>query len=432
MKTTAMGRELLIPALHKLYGRDSAQVEKQNRRYEKLYKHFLSRFGSTSRPLHWFSTPGRTEIGGNHTDHNHGRVLAAAINLDSVAAVEAISENVVTIYSEGYEQPFIVNLDHLQKQKKEEGSTSALVRGIAARFNDLGYRIGGFRASFSSDVLPGSGLSSSASIEVLIGTIFNHLFNNGVIAPQVIARIGQYAENVFFGKPCGLMDQTACAVGGIITIDFGNPDEPQVEKIDFDFAEQNYRLLVVDTGGSHDDLTAEYAAIPEEMKAAARFFGKTVCRELEMNEIMNHIGALRKAVGDRAVLRALHFLRENERVHTQVAALKENNFNYFLSLVNASGQSSFKWLQNIYSPASIREQGLTLALALSEKYMEELGEGACRVHGGGFAGTIQVFLPLDAVNGYKRIIEPVFGQGSVKVLQIRPYGSICLNDFIGK
>jgi len=359
-------------------------------------------------------------------------VLAAAINLDSIAVTEAINENVVTIYSEGYEQPFIVNLDHLQQQKEEEGSTSALVRGIAARFNDLGYRIGGFRALFGSDVLPGSGLSSSASIEVLIGTIFNHLFNNGEIAPQVIARIGQYAENVFFGKPCGLMDQTACANGGIVTIDFGNPDEPQVEKIDFDFAEQDYRLLVVDTGGSHDDLTADYAAIPEEMKAVARFFGKTVCRELEISDVLKNMSALRRALGDRAVLRAWHFMQENERVQQQVKALKNNDFRHFLSLVNASGHSSFKWLQNIYSPVNTRKQGLTLALALSEKYIEERGEGACRVHGGGFAGTIQAFLPLEAVNGYKQIIEPVFGEGSVKVLQIRPYGSIYLNDFAKK
>ncbi|HGY56725.1 MAG TPA: galactokinase [Caldithrix abyssi] len=419
--------DILHPVLKKLYGDDEKTLQRQMKRYGNLAKTFEQHFAPPEAELQWFSTPGRSEIGGNHTDHNHGRVLAAAINLDSIAAAVPVPGNVVTIYSQGYEEPFIVDLNNLEKQAAEEGSTSALVRGIAARLSELGFRIGGFEAVLSSDVLPGSGLSSSASIEVLIGTIFNHLFNDGRIEPQMLARVGQYAENEYFGKPCGLMDQMACAMGGIITIDFKNPAEPQVEKIDFDFAQRNYRMLVVDTGGSHDDLTADYAAIPAEMKTVAQYFDKTFCRDLSIDELLAHLKPLRSAVGDRAILRALHFLGENERVSEQVTALKTGDFSRFLSLITASGNSSFKWLQNIHSPGNHREQGVALALALSERYLEDIYDGACRVHGGGFAGTIQVFLPADKVDGYRNLIEPVFGEASVKVLQIRPYGTVSLN-----
>jgi Galactokinase len=323
-----------------------------------------------------------------------------------------------------------VNLDQLDKLPSEVGTTSALIRGMAARFNQMGFHIGGFNASVTSDVLPGSGLSSSASIEVLIGTIFNHLFNGGSIPPQTIALIGQFAENEYFGKPCGLMDQTTCAVGGIITIDFLNPKEPAVRKVHFDFTSQNYSLLVVDTGGNHADLTDDYAAVTKEMKAVAQELGAEVCRHIRYHDLIAKIKQLRPRVGDRAILRAIHFLGDNARVLEQIAALEKGDFKRFLSLVNESGNSSFKWLQNIFTPKNIREQGVALALAVTEKFISDLGEGACRVHGGGFAGTIQVFLPNAAVTDYIQLIESIYGSGKALVLSIRPHGSLYLNQFL--
>jgi len=308
---------------------------------------------------------------------------------------------------------------------------TALIRGIAARFKDLSYNIGGFNAYCSSDVLPGSGLSSSASIEVLIGTIFNYMFNQGLISPQEIAIIGQYSENKYFGKPCGLMDQMACAVGGIISIDFKNPASPIVAKVNFDFAAHNYSLLVVDTGGSHADLTADYAEIPGEMRAVASIFDVEYCREISSDKFYSGIADLRDKVGDRAILRALHFLGDNERVVHQVDALEKKDFKTFLSLVNDSGNSSFKWLQNVYSEKNVQEQGVSLGLALTEKYLAEIKEGAARVHGGGFAGTIQVFLPIDAVEGYVNFLESVFGRDKVLVLSIRSEGTLYLNPLFG-
>ncbi|GAB4362831.1 MAG: galactokinase [Calditrichia bacterium] len=413
----------------RLYGNGSEILEKQTRRYKALLERYQSAFGAAE-DLHWFSSPGRTEIGGNHTDHNHGRVLAAAVNLDSIAVVGKTDGNQVIIHSEGYNQPFIVDLNNLAVCPEEERTTSALIRGIAARFKELGYHLGGFRACITSDVLPGSGLSSSASIEVLIGSIFNHLYNEGKIDPETIALIGQYAENVFFGKPCGLMDQITCAVGGIVTIDFKEPQKPRVKKIYFDFKSRNYSILVVDTGGTHADLTDDYAAVPREMKAVARELGAETCRDIQWEELLSNIKTLRPKVGDRAILRALHFLQDNDRVLNQVAALEKGDFETFLKLVSASGDSSFKWLQNIYSVNNVQEQGLTLALALTEKYIDDCQKGACRVHGGGFAGTIQVFLPVDKVENYIRLIESVFGSNRVLVLSIRPQGVLYLNSFL--
>ena len=309
------------------------------------------------------------------------------------------------------------------KSRKRE-TTFALIRGIAARFKDLGYNIGGFNAYISSDVLGGSGLSSSACIEVLLGTILNYLYNNGQIDVQQLAMIGQYAENVYFGKPSGLMDQMACAVGGFVTIDFKDPKKPVVRKIDFDFESQNYSLLVVDTGGSHADLTADYASIPNEMKAVAQVLGAQVCRELTKEQVIENIPLIRQKVSDRAILRALHFLNENGRVTKQVKALEEGNFEEFLTLVKDSGNSSWKWLQNCYTTHNPLEQGITLALALTEDFIDSIGKGACRVHGGGFAGTIQVFLPTDKVKEYIEEIEPILGEGTVTVLNIRPVGAI--------
>ena len=406
----------------RIYGPDPAILEKQYHRYDRLAKQHTRYFGDGEQ--HCFSVPGRTEIGGNHTDHNHGRVLAASVSLDAIAVAAKHDDNRVVLYSEGYDGPFSVDLTRLEVVTAERETTAALIRGIAARFRELGYRIGGFNACLTSAVLPGSGLSSSAAVEVLIGTIFNVLFNDGTIPPETIAAIGQYAENHHFGKPCGLMDQMACAVGGIVHIDFKDPQQPLVEKVDFDFAAQQYRLLVVNTGGSHADLTADYAAIPAEMKAVARALGTAVCRDIMPEDLLMNMAVLREQVGDRALLRALHFLGDNERVTAQVTALKAGDFSGFLQLVRESGNSSFKWLQNIYSGNDGHEQGVALALALSEQYIATVGQGACRVHGGGFAGTIQVYLPERAVPDYVKQIEAVFGPGAAMVLNIRPLGAV--------
>ncbi len=421
----------LKPIFKEIYGTaNDHAIEGKIERFKDLIDKFKRIFQQSD--LHLFSTPGRTEIGGNHTDHNHGRVLAGSVTLDSIAVAAINQSNLITIHSEGYPQPFIVNLDRLDKADAERGTTSALIRGIAARFEQIGFNIGGFNACITSEVLPGSGLSSSASIEVLIGTIFNYLFNDGAVPPQTVAIIGQYAENEYFGKPCGLMDQTTCAVGGIVTIDFLNPRDPVVRKVKFDFASQNYSLLVVDTGGNHADLTDDYASVPREMKSVARELGAEVCREIHTDDLIQKIKSLRPKVGDRAILRAFHFLDDNVRVLDQVAALESGDFKKFLSLVNESGNSSFKWLQNIYTIKNVQEQGVTLALALTEQYISDLGEGACRVHGGGFAGTIQVFLPNAGVSKYIKLIESVFGNGTAQVLGIRPYGTLYLNEFLAE
>lgn len=411
--------------LSALYGNDSAGLNKQMARYTTLLHEFQRRFPNLAPRI--FSTPGRTEIGGNHTDHNHGKVLAAGVNLDSIAAAVPAPNNRITIFSAGYSDPFLVDLNDLEPRTADYSTTTALIRGIAARFQQLGYRIGGFSACLASDVMVGSGLSSSASIEVLIGTILNAFYNDHSIEPLTMAQIGQYAENVYFNKPCGLMDQITCATGGIITIDFENPPQPRVERIEFDFAGQNYSILVVDTGGHHADLTEDYAAVPREMKAVATQFGKTVCRQITRLEVVQNLPRLRAAIGDRAVLRALHFFAENERVDRQVAALQTGNFSAFLEEVNASGNSSLRWLQNGFTTQNVSEQGVMLALALTENFLDQIGAGACRVHGGGFAGTIQVFLPNRFVDEYQMLMASVFSSGCVQVLSIRPIGTVQLN-----
>ncbi len=408
--------------LQKIYGNDEVILKQQSERYQSLDNQFDRHFGQKGR--YYFSTPGRTELGGNHTDHNHGRVLAASINLDSIAVAAKIPKAIVTIHSEGYVKPFRIDLDQLQAVDQEAGTTSALIRGIASRINELGYNIGGLNACITSDVLPGSGLSSSASIEVLLASIFNALYNDNKIPAEQMAQIGQYAENEYFGKPCGLMDQMACAVGGIIAIDFKYPENPEVKKVNFDFDREKYSLLVVDTGGTHADLTDDYAAVPDEMKSVAEFFDVRVLREVDSELFLDNIGLLREQLGDRAVLRAIHFMKENTRVTDEVNALESGDFIRFLNLVKESGDSSFKWLQNIYTTKNIREQGVSLALALTEKYIADIGVGACRIHGGGFAGTIQVFLPDDKVPPYIENMEKVFGANSIMVLKIRPVGSV--------
>jgi len=405
----------------KIYGTNEKVLEFQYKRYSDLIEKHSEYYGPNE--VHLFSTPGRTELGGNHTDHNHGRVLAGSINLDSIAAVSKNDENRVTLYSEGFEKPFVVDLNNLSQIKDEEGDTNSLIRGIASRFVELGYKIGGFSGVITSEVLRGSGLSSSASIEVLIGTIFNALFNRESIPAEEIAKISQYAENVYFGKPCGLMDQMACAVGGIITIDFADEENPIVDRVEFDFNATDYNLIVVDTGGNHADLTDDYASIPSEMKSVANYFEKSFCREIDYNLVIENISELRSRLGDRALLRVMHFLSENERVVKQVEALRNNSFGKFLELIKESGNSSFKWLQNMYSSTNVKEQGLTLALAITEKYLHEIGEGACRVHGGGFAGTIQVFLPSNKIDEFQKQMENIFGEKCVAKLFIREIGT---------
>lgn len=409
-----------------LYGDDKSIVHYQKKRYSNLLESYYSNFPETNN-ISIISTPGRTEISGNHTDHNGGKVIAASINLDTVTCFSK-NENIVILKSDRYDEEFKVDLNELSPKLEEEGTTNSLIRGIAARFVKCGYKIGGFKGVLTSDVMQGAGLSSSASIEVAIGAIFNFLYNNNEIEPHIIAKIGQYAENEYFGKPCGLMDQVACAVGGVITIDFGNNDNPIIEKIDFNLADFDYKLLVVDTGKTHQNLTDDYASIPYEMKEVAKYFGKEKCSEIDFQLLLEDWNEIRKTVSDRALLRAYHFIKENERVEMLVKALQNKNLNQFLSLVKSSGDSSFKYVQNIYSNNNVNEQPLSLALAITEDYFDEINEGACRVHGGGFAGTIQVFLPQRFIDSYINQMERLFGEKSVSILDIRPYGSFIVHE----
>ena len=374
-----------------------------------------------TQPTRFFSAPGRTEIGGNHTDHQRGRVLAAAVNLDTVAAVRPNGTKTVRIQSQGYPM-CLVDLTNLQPVESEINSTPALVRGVAARFAQMGCNVEGFDAYVESTVLPGSGLSSSAAFEVLVGTILNHLYFDGRVSQPEIAMIGQYAENVFFGKPCGLMDQTASAVGGMVTIDFFKKDAPVIESVDFDFAACNHALCIIDTRASHADLTDEYAAITQELKAVCAHFGKEVLTEIPQADFFAAIPELRKACGDRAVLRAIHFYQENDRVPRQVAALQEGNFDRFLSLVKESGYSSYMYLQNVVPAGYVKQQDVGLSLALCEHYLA--GRGAYRVHGGGFAGTVQGFVPMDMLESFRQGIDAVLGEGACHVLSIRPQGGV--------
>lgn len=407
-------------ALRSLYGTDTSVIDTQKQRYAKLADEFVNTYGD--KELSVFSSPGRTEIGGNHTDHNYGRVLAGAVNLDNVAIASANGTDVVRILSSGYPQ-FEVDLSTLAPNKDEFYTSVGLVRGICARMKELGFAIGGFDAVINSGVPKGSGLSSSASFEVLIGAIVSHLFNDGGLDPVLNAQIGQYAENVFFGKPCGLMDQTACSVGGLVTIDFADPAKPIVKKVDFDFSKTGFALVITDTGGNHADLNDEYASLPSDMKGVAAKLGKTVLREVSLDQVIDSIPELRKdGVSDRAILRAIHFERDNERVAEQVADLEKGDFKSFLAKVCASGQSSFMYNQNVYPVNNVAEQGLSVALALSDVVLGS--EGAWRVHGGGFAGTIQAFVPSRLLDKYVDTLEHTFGKGKCHKLFIRPQGSI--------
>ena len=380
---------------------------------------FAAAFGGE--PTRYFSAPGRTEIGGNHTDHQRGRVLAAAVNLDTVAAVRPNGTDTIRMLSQGY--PLCeVKLTELKPVEAEINSTPALIRGVAARFTQLGCKVEGFDAYCESTVLPGSGLSSSAAYEVLIGTIINGLFCDGSISQPEIAKIGQYAENVFFGKPCGLMDQTASAVGGLVTIDFADKEKPLIHSIDFDFSSCGHALCIIDSQASHADLTDEYAAITIEMKRIADHFGKEVLSQVDEADFYAVMPQLRKTCGDRAVMRAFHFYQENARVPHQVAALESGDFAAFLSMVKQSGYSSWMYVQNVI-PAGYKEhQDVAVALALCEKYL--CGRGAYRVQGGGFAGTVQAFVPFDLVDSFKTGIDAVLGDGACHILSIRPQGGV--------
>ena len=386
---------------------------------KKLDAGFAAAFGET--PERYFSAPGRTEIGGNHTDHQRGRVLAGAVNLDTVAAVRPNGTNVVRVQSKGY--PLCqVSLDTLEPVAAEINSTPALIRGVAARFVQLGCKVGGFDAYCESTVLPGSGLSSSAAFEVLIGTIVNHLFFDARVSQPEIAQIGQYAENVFFGKPCGLMDQTASAVGGLVTIDFADKDHPDIRPVHFDFSTTGHALCIIDSRADHADLTDEYAAVPGEMKAVCKCLGREVVTEIPEEEFYAAIPRLREACGDRAVMRVIHEYNENRRVPQQVACLENGDFDGFLKLIKESGFSSWMYLQNVIPAGYGKQQAMAVALGLCEHYLQ--GRGAYRVHGGGFAGTVQAFVPFDLLESFRAGIDAALGEGACHVLSIRPQGGV--------
>lgn len=401
-----------------LYGNDPAELQRNAKRYTDLLNHFTAEFGN--RDPEFFTSPGRTEIGGNHTDHNYGRVLAGAVNLDNVCVAAKNDTDIIRILSEGYPR-FEVNLSSLGPDKNEQFTSAALVRGICARFKELGHIIGGFDACIDGGVPKGSGLSSSASFEVLIGAILSFLFNEGKVDPIQNAIIGQYSENNYFGKPCGLMDQTACAMGGLITIDFEDPSRPIVKKVNFDFVATGFALVITDTGGNHADLNDEYASLPADMKAVASELGAKVLRQVSLEQVIEIAPRIREKVGDRAILRAIHFQGDNQRVVDQVAALERDDFKAFLGMVVDSGYSSYMYNQNIFPVNNIREQGVSLALALSELILK--GEGAWRVHGGGFAGTIQAFVPQKLLDKYTETLEHIYGKGSCHKLFIRHQGA---------
>ena len=398
---------------------DENVLEYQTERYIKALESYEELYGEQEVEI--YSAPGRSEVGGNHTDHQHGKVLAASINLDIIAVVSPREDGVIEVKSEGYPKT-VVELSSLEVDKKEEGTSTALIRGVAARIKEMGHKIGGFQAYATSDVLSGSGMSSSAAYEVMIGTVLSGLYNDMQLDAVDIAKFGQYAENVYFGKPCGLMDQTASSVGGLIHIDFADPAHTYVKKIDVDFEAYGHCLCITDTKGSHADLTDDYAAIPADMKKAAAYFGKEVLREVDEKDFYGRLADLRDKLGDRSVLRAIHFFEEEKRVDEEIAALERGDFDAFKKWVKASGASSFQYLQNVFTVKDLDGQGLSVGLAVSDAVLGE--RGVSRVHGGGFAGTIQAFVPGDVVEEYREALDKVFGEGSCHVLKVRKYGGM--------
>ena len=402
-----------------IYG--EAALAHQKSRYLSAIDEFEKIYGD--RDISLFSVAGRSELSGNHTDHNHGCVVAASIDLDIIAVASKRDDSVIRIKSEGFPEDVVDTASYAAPITEKFGTSESIIAGMAAGFVKNGHAIGGFDAYTTSNVLKGSGLSSSAAFEDMVGNILSHMYNDGKVDNVEIAKLAQYSENVFFGKPCGLMDQVACAVGGIVAIDFADPSAPIIDKVDFDLSERGYNLCIVNTGGNHADLTDDYASVPAEMKAVAAHFGKKVLRELDEKDVIAAIPALREKLGDRAILRALHFFNENKRVACQKAALLKGDLDTFFAEVIASGRSSFCYLQNVYTSKNLSEQGLSLALCLAEGYLADK-KAAWRVHGGGFAGTIQSFVPTEAVEGYRAIMDATFGEGKCIVLRIRPVGAV--------
>ncbi len=405
-----------------LYGKES--VRAQRARYIAAIRAFCARFGDT-RDLRLFSVPGRSELSGNHTDHNRGAVIAASIHLDVIAVASLRTDSTITVLSEGFPEDCVNIATYTAPRTECFARSEAIIAGMCAGLRKDGHAVGGFDAYTTSNVLKGSGLSSSAAFEVMIGNIENHLYNNGQVDNVEIAKIAQYAESEFFGKPCGLMDQVACAVGGIVAIDFETVGAPVIERINFDLSAHGFSLCIVDTGGNHADLTPDYAAVPAEMRAVATALGGSVLRESNKEALLSALPTLRNCVGDRALLRALHFYNENARVEKQKCTLLSDDLSAYFELVRASGRSSFCYLQNVYTTSNVREQGLSLALCLAEDFLATK-EGACRVHGGGFAGTIQVYVKHTDVTDFCALMDSVFGKGATIPLCVRPEGAIAL------
>ncbi len=403
--------------LRTVYVLDS-EVEKQKPRYISLLEEFIKLFGD-DRDVIITSAPGRTEVCGNHTDHNNGKVMAASINLDAIAVCAKSSDNRIRVKSQGHAMNE-VNITKLLPDEAEFGRSTAMVRGVVAKIKDLGFEIGGFDAVTTSDVMGGSGLSSSAAFEVLLGTTVSYLFNDGKISAVDIAKVAQYSENVFFGKPCGLLDQMASSVGTFVSIDFESTEKPVIKKVDYDFSTSGHSLCIVDTGGNHSDLTDDYAAVRAEMESVAAAMGKNVLREISFEDFKKALPEIKDKVNDRAIIRAFHFYNENIRVETAVSALESGDFDAFKQIIIDSGHSSYMYNQNVFTPVNPTEQKLSVALCMSEDILK--GKGAWRVHGGGFAGTIQAFVPNDILDEYKTAMESVFGEGNCHVLIIRPVG----------
>lgn len=411
--------------LEKLYTREG--VKNNLKRYENVLQGFVREFGKKDVKL--FSSPGRTEISGNHTDHNNGKVLGGSINLDCIAAATYNDSNFVNIVSESFSQKFKIDINDIAPGMEKAGTTE-LLKGILAGFKERKADIGGFDAYITSNVISSAGVSSSAAFETLICQIINTLFNDGKLSKTDYAYIGKYAENHYWDKASGLLDQMCCAYGGLISIDFKNPDMPKVNEIDFDFGAAKHDLIIVQTGRGHADLSADYSSIPAEMKKVAEYFNKKTLSEVDEKEFYNNLPKLREYAGDRAVLRSIHFFDENKRVENEVKALINNDFDTFLKNITDSGNSSWKYLQNVYTNAAPNEQGITVALALSERFLKEKNVGATRVHGGGFAGVIMAMVPEKYSDEYVAYMDKFLGEGSSYKMKIRPYGSVCLNDFI--
>lgn len=403
-----------------LYGANA--VSEQKIRYIKAIQEFEKLYGA-DREVAAYSVAGRTEISGNHTDHNHGRVIAGSLNLDIIAIASPREDSVIRVKSEGFSEDIVDFSTYNRPLKEKYNSSESIIAGMCAGFLKNGHKIGGFDAYTTSNVLKGSGISSSAAFEDMIGNILSHIYNEGKVDNTEIAILAQYAENEYFGKPCGLMDQVACAVGGIVSIDFAKEGEPLIEKMDFDLSGAGYNLCIVNTGGNHADLSDDYAAVSSEMKSVAAKFGKKYLREVDEEEVIAAIPQMREELGDRAIMRALHFFEENKRVDMQKVALCAGDIDKFFECVMSSGRSSFCYLQNVYTTKNLREQGLSLALCLAEKYLRDK-KAAFRVHGGGFAGTIQAFVPAEHAEGFKAYMDAAFGEGACLILRIRPFGAV--------